>query len=470
MKRQFAIALAFLGAAGAAAAKRTDHPDGFSLTHPDGWVVESAGGRIRASAADRSEWIGIEAAPLPGERDAAALLRELAAAGRLAGLRGARVVASRGNGAEAEVLLAAPGPAGPVRAHALLAVRGGVGTLYLAAAPEARFRERAPELVRILASFTLRGSAPGGRFERIREPREDAYSLEIPAGWRASLGVYRNAALPPRFETTAASPDGALTLFLGVRDGGVFAGPDAQLASLGIREGATYNPSGVHPMLVLRYLPGDQFAAHWLRGRLPGARPVRGQPRPDLAQRFAQLHYRFGNAVNARIDAGELEFEQQGRPGRLLAATEVYPAGTGFQWQVHFFAGYTAAPGREEEAAALLGHAVDSTRLNLEWLRRDRAFRGIDHQRAMETISAVNRMFRDTMSERAESSARNARGIGDTLSGTYRVLDPATNEYTTVQAGSNFYYRVNRTNTVYGSNVEESRVDVTRMLRIDWDR
>ena len=69
-----------------------------------------------------------------------------------------------------------------------------------------------------------------------------------------------------------------------------------------------------------------------------------------------------------------------------------------------------------------------------------------------------------------ESSARNARGIGDTLSGTYRVLDPATNEYTTVQAGANFYYRVNRTDTVYGSNLAESRVDVTRMLRIDWDR
>jgi hypothetical protein len=470
MTRRSALLLGLLGTACAAAAKRTDHADGFSLTHPDGWMVESSGGRIRASAADRSEWIGIEAAPLAGARDAAAVLRELAAGGRLAGLRAPRVVAARGGGAEAEMLLAVPGPAGTLRVHALLALRGGVGTLYLAAAPEPRFRERAPELVRILESFTLRGGADIRRYERVREPREDAYSLELPAGWRSSLGVYRSGALPPRTETLAASPDGAITLFLGVRDGGVFTGPDAQLASLGIREGAIYNPSGIHPMPVLRYLPGDQYAAHWLRSRLPGARPVQRGPRPDFAQRLAELRYRFGNATNAQIHAGELEFAHQERSGRLLAATEVYPAGAGFQWQVPFFAGYAAAPGREGEAAALLAHAVDSSRLNLEWLRRDRAFRDLDHARAMETMSATNRMFRETMAERAASSARNARGIGDTLSGTYRVLDPTTNEYTTVQAGSNFYYRVNRTNAVYGTDLEESRVDVTRMLRIDWDR
>jgi hypothetical protein len=87
----------------------------------------------------------------------------------------------------------------------------------------------------------------------------------------------------------------------------------------------------------------------------------------------------------------------------------------------------------------------------------------------MATIQSTNAIFRGAMEERSESAARNARGVGDTLAGTYRVLDPSTHQYTTVQAGSNFYYRVDNTHTVIGTNQEQSAVDLTRMLRIDWD-
>jgi hypothetical protein len=87
----------------------------------------------------------------------------------------------------------------------------------------------------------------------------------------------------------------------------------------------------------------------------------------------------------------------------------------------------------------------------------------------MAAMQYTNDLFRATMAERSESNARNARATGDLLAGTFRVLDPATNEYTTVQAGSNFYYRVNNTNTVIGSNQQLDPVDLTQMLRVDWD-
>jgi hypothetical protein len=223
-------------------------------------------------------------------------------------------------------------------------------------------------------------------------------------------------------------------------------------------------------MRVLRYLPGEQFAQYWLPTRLQGARVVGLRPRPDWASQLAAVRYRYGNAVNAQVHAGELNFDYQGQRVTVMVATEFYRAGPdGAQWTVCFFAGYLAAPGRDGEAAAALSHAVATTQINLQWLRTEKAFAGFDHARAMETIAATNQRFRQTFAESVASSDRNARAHGDLLAGTYRVLDPQTNESATVQAGANFYYHVNGTNTVVGSNTELSAVDLTRMLRLDWD-
>ncbi len=247
-------------------------------------------------------------------------------------------------------------------------------TFYLAAAPANGFAERLPELVRVLQSFSSRPpsrTASALRFAPVTEPREQAYSLQFPAGWNHSLGVYR--------------------------------------------EGAIYDPSGIHPMRVLRSLPGERFVQYWLPTRLNGARVVGLRPRPDWASQLAAVRYRYGNAVNAQVHAGELTFDYQGQRGTVMVATEFYRAGAdGAKWTVCFFA--------------------------------DR-----DHARAMETIASTNQLFRQTFAERVASSDRNARAHGDLL------------------AGSNFYYRVNGTITVVGSNTELAAVDLTRMLRLDWD-
>ncbi|MDX2149127.1 MAG: hypothetical protein SFV54_00200 [Bryobacteraceae bacterium] len=468
------LALAVAASPASAAVRRTEHPDGFALTLPPNWVIESSSGAVRASAPDQSEWVFIRPVLLARNESAAQATRRLAAEGALPGLGAPRLVATRTAGPDAESRFTAAGPRGPIRAHTLLAVRGGAGTLYLAAALESTFAARAAVLVAALQSFTLlppSKPAPVTAHSRFTEPREAAYSLELPAGWHAALGVFREGALTPRLETTAASPDNAITLFLGTRDGGPFAGATPELAQYGLREGMFYNPTGIHPMRILRFLPGADFAAHWLRSRFPAARPLRGRARPDLGRQLAAAQYRYGNALNAQIHAGELEFETPGRTGVITAATEVWqvPGGGDYQWSVHFLAGSLAPPERAAEAATHLAHAVSSVQVNLQWLRTERAFARIDHARAIETLNSINQAFRNTMSERAQSAARNARAHGDLLAGTYRVLDPATNEFTTVQAGSNFYYRVKGTNTVYGVNQEEGRVDVTRMLRVDWD-
>jgi len=469
--------------------KRTNHPGRFSIEHPAGWTVEKTpSGRIIVAQPGGPTLVLVEPIPqpawaAPSQRPDTLLRQWILGRTQLETLprpiRNPRV-SSLVNVNPAEALahiigIAADGVT-PVRAQALLAIRGGAGTLYLAASPGSEFRQRIPELVGILRSLRFQNETQTQpsvlRFQRFTEPREQAYSVELPAGWRVDLGVYREGAAPPRTEASAAAPDGAATVFLGERRGGPFVTPNPTLTQLGFREGQTYDPSGINPMPILRYLPGAQFARHWLTQRLPGARAVAETSRPDLAERLSSIRYRYGNAVQARIDAGELTFEYKGQQGSVVVATEVYPVpGTGgHQWTVAFHAGYFAQPGQAAaDAMAALAHGIGTTQINLQWLRTERHFARIDHARAMETMRYTNQLFQQTMAERSASNERNWRAQGDLLTGTFRVLDPTTNQYTTVQAGSNFYYRVNKTNNVVGSNIELTEVDLTRMLRLDWD-
>lgn len=455
-----------------AAVSRTQHPAGFVFAHPPDWSVDVVDGMARAVSRDGSEFVAVgPVAVRPGQR-AVDVLRAMAASGRLGPIHGPRLVALRDEGEVARGLLTVMDK----KAQAMLALRGDAGTLYLMGAPADRFHARAPALVEVLRSFSLRPAAAGGaatpRLELVplTEPRERAYSIALPAGWRTELGVHRVGALSPRFESSAVAPDGSATVFVGERSAGTYTVPTPLLAQLGVREGMVYDPSGAHPSPVLRYLPGEAFAAHWLGQRLPGARATGARPLPDLAQRLAAEQYRFGNAMGGRIHAGELDFEHRGQPGRVTVATEVFAPANGSQlWRVMFVAGWFAAPHHAAAVEDALARAVASVRVNPDWLRAERAFARLDHQRVMATLQATNDLYRQSMAQRAESSARNARRVGDTLAGTWRVLDPSTGESTTVQAGSNFYYRVDRTDTVVGSRQELGAVDLTRMLMIDWD-
>lgn len=457
--------------------QRTEHKDGFGFSHPPGWVVELFEGMARAYAPDTTEFVAVGPVAAGPGQGAADIIRALVASRRVGPMRSPRLEALREEGEAARALLTVMDK----KAQMMVVLRGGVGTLYLLGAPAAKFEARLPELVRILQSFRLGGRGgpaqeartagrPALNSQRIQEPRENAYSLELPAGWRVEVGVYREGAMAPRFEASAVAPQGDATLFLGERNVGSFTAPTRDFEQLGMREGMVYNPTGVNPMPILRYLPGEAFARYWLNMRLKGARETGARALPEFAQQLAAERYRHGNALDARVHAGELDFEYQGQRGKVTVATEVYGGAMGVtQWSLIFLAGHFAADAKSELAARAVAHAVGSVQVNLEWLRRDRYFARLDHERAMATLRYTNDLFRQTMAERSESSARNARGIGDTLAGTFRVLDPTTNEYTTVQAGSNFYYRVNHTNAVFGVNQEQTPVDLTRMLRLDWD-
>lgn len=459
------------GSSAAPAGSRIAKSNGVSLTIPSDWTLDSTPGQLRASSPDRRELIAIEAIPAQPNQDAPVLLRTLVNQGKLGPLLSPNILAIRGNPSLVQAHL----KSGPSHAQAMLALRGGAGTLYLAASPETQFRQRLPQLVKILQSFSFDQQPPSPtqpkqQYVRIQEPNENAYSLEFPAGWRNQALLERLGPNQNRTEASSIAPDNSATIIINDRNLGTYMVPTQFMASLNFREGMMYRPGPTTAMLLLRYLPGAQFGPYWLQQRLPQARQLNLKDRPDLAQSLAAQRYRAGNVLKATLHVGEMEFEYQGQRGSVYIGTEIFGCEAGgCIWSVPYFYGYFASAERQDEARAALAHAVESAQINPQWWMAENRHQQINHQIAMDSMHAVNQIFKDTMAQRSESFDRINRVRGDLLTGTYRVVDPTTNEHTTVQAGSNFYYRVNNTNAVVGTNIEQTPVDLTKMLILDWD-
>jgi hypothetical protein len=82
----------------------------------------------------------------------------------------------------------------------------------------------------------------------VRDTRENAFSIEVPKGWKVSGGAYRLGANNPRFLIDMTSPDGRTNLRVG--DSAV---PAFTVPHLGAPEGMRYS-TGVDWGIVARYL------------------------------------------------------------------------------------------------------------------------------------------------------------------------------------------------------------------------
>src|SRR5271169_3452800 len=82
----------------------------------------------------------------------------------------------------------------------------------------------------------------------VHDTRENAFSIEVPRGWKVSGGAYRLGANNPRFLIDMTSPDGRTNLRVG--DSAV---PAFTVPGPGWTEGMRYS-SGVDSAIVARYL------------------------------------------------------------------------------------------------------------------------------------------------------------------------------------------------------------------------
>jgi len=218
----------------------------------------------------------------------------------------------------------------------------------------------------LLASLaTIAGSAIAGSnsgWVTMVDPREQAFSIDVPQGWKAYGGMFRSNAVDARPFIDMTSPDGKMNIRVGDASIPAYEMPNPRLARFRTRATSS--------QFVAPYASGDEFATKYGRRRFESmCRNVQvtrtGQSEPTW--RFA--------APGTHVTAGWAGFTctQNGRPtsGYVYAETlEVLPTfGSAGKWYVVVLGSAMAPSDRGKEAGDLLLHSYKSLAMNPVWMQ-----------------------------------------------------------------------------------------------------
>ena len=362
----------------------------------------------------------------------------------------------------------------PATATVLCSLDGPAGMLYAIAGPHQEFPRLRDDLVGILQSFkfvTPSGGAqstgvatgqaqPQLKFVRWQDPKEQAFSIEVPQGWRVSGGMFRMAPVDTRSGVELDSPDGRIHVLAGDPQVPPFIQPSPTLGMTGFREGSWYNsPYGVKVM-VRRYATGLQFAREYAASKFQrscaGFRVVHEQDRADIAGKFGGNLQQIGNGVlSQKLTFGEVAFtcSVNGQPmrGFVFAGTHGTTASGIGMWKASNIGGYLAAADLTSVAESVLMKMTTSTQVNQQWVAGQHYLTAEQgaivqdvHQKAMQVIN-------DTYWSRQAIHDNESRHFSNYMLDLTDVYDPATGERWKVESGHNYYWRRDYTDVVAGT-------------------
>ncbi|HUA85603.1 MAG TPA: hypothetical protein VMB85_17195 [Bryobacteraceae bacterium] len=218
------------------------------------------------------------------------------------------------------------------------------------------------------------GRAGLNSYQSWQDPKEGAFVVSLPRGWRISLGTQRTTRLEPHYVIRAQSPDGGAQLFMDDPRIALRQVPNLMTARMGWREGSVIPAAAGVKLLLERYQPAPQSAASYIRKAVcPSASGfeggiITGQTR-DLNQRFGMIAQAEGKQIH--VDAGELAFRCGSQNGYVYAITlqAWQPGGQVSIWEIYRIAGFLTTPGESGAAADAMHVLLESFQMNQQWLQ-----------------------------------------------------------------------------------------------------
>lgn len=233
---------------------------------------------------------------------------------------------------------------------------------------------------------------PVAGYTRLADPLEQAFTVEVPTGWRSAAGLARRAALQINPYVRSLSPDKMTYLIIGDPILPSFSPPSQMGNAIGYTEGKLYDTGLGGVALVMRYLPGAEFARAYgetmLAGLCPSLKFSSASDRPDLARIASQL---APTVIPSRVDGGEARFtcthNRQEMEVRIKAATRI--TRDNLVWAVILLGGFIAPKGHADEAEQVLTHVADSMTLNQAWIQ-------MQNNLSQQAAEAINRRMLET--------------------------------------------------------------------------
>jgi hypothetical protein len=447
-------------------------PKGFRVQHPGNWKIETGeGGMVTVRDPGGAGIVLVQ--PFFMKERARALDWVAGAPHRLVrSFPASRILRTgqvRHRPDEAAASLIYSDAAGPGRANLLCSIFGRSGMLYAVAAPEGQFAALKPALTRILLSFRYTeasnpslGGAASPDYITFQDPKEGAFTVDVPRGWTATGGLYRFAPVDTRASLRVESPDGKIHISAGDHELPTFTVPNPMLAATGFIEGRWYSPGYGVNMLVRSYLKGSEFAAAYVQRKFlstcGAVQITERRDRPDLDARLGSIYSQFGQ-MQVKLTTGEVAFTcgQGARPrrGYYFAGTEMTSGyGTGL-WNVKYLHGYLADDDAVELAGTVLARMVASSRVNPQWASMQSNIAGQTSEIVTRTNAEISRMLQESYWQRQRVQDNVGRQWSNTILGLTDVADPETGETWKVSSGHNYYWRKPATDAVVGTNTYE---------------
>jgi hypothetical protein len=109
--------------------------------------------------------------------------------------------------------------------------------------------------------------AEAATWTQFRDPKEGAFSIDVPQGWQVVGGLVRRSLNQPHPVISVLSPDKLTKIIVGDPSAIAFAELTSTLQGLGFREGQSYTPKG-EPEIIRNYQTGQQWSEHLARNEL----------------------------------------------------------------------------------------------------------------------------------------------------------------------------------------------------------
>jgi len=261
------------------------------------------------------------------------------------------------------------------------------------------------------------------------DPREKAFSIEVPSGWKAYGGMFRFNAVDARPFVDLNSPDGSINVRIG----------DATIPSYDMPN-ATLQRLGSIGKYVAPYASGEQFAAKYGMARFSTMcqelRMVKtGQKEPTWGRGSGPVSITAGFAA--------FTCSRNGQPTGAYVYTEtlaIAPTlGSAGHWYVTVLGSAIAPLAQGMFAGAILEHCYRSIALNPEWIRSQ----GQIVAQAKSQVQGwaawakqVNDQAVQNFQKNMKMQAQESANFNDVLLGQQYMRNPATGQTYVVPNGN----------------------------------
>lgn len=267
------------------------------------------------------------------------------------------------------------------------------------------------------------GAATGAKWITVRDAREQAFSIQVPQGWKTYGGLFRFSAIDARLIVDMTSPDGLTNLRVGdstvppYRVPGPFLGRGPGVAS---------------------YAAGNVFATRYGQARFASMCQGLQLTKSDA---MMPTYHPVGGGMT-RTTAGEAFFSctEKGSPISAYVYAETMlmgPGGPGSSWLVVALGSVIAPAQKAAAAGSMLQHVGESLVMNPAWTEMQNQLNNQAIQRinasTQATIAATNAA---NAHQQAMISALQNDSFNDVINGVQQTRDTTTGQQYTVPLGT----------------------------------